>query len=254
MASPQSKIQTSPLRRRASADWFLVEDGVAEAVPRNVMLIEVIIYCEGHSTGHSRRHKSPRHRTVIMDTDSHSRFVHDILRATWQDFYCWEEEDFRHTIEALRPPKMVTKTPSLLPQWTQIQPHAGPIHGSQDTLDSPWPWTEVAVSELSLDEIEIMEYQTLDGPNDVTTKNLKDLSFISVTLEMPEGMPSCPQYEACTPLDQNILLGDDPAAMAFLPFADDPSFDQMSYFDEYEYLSWQCTTRDPNCTYYIYNV
>lgn len=182
-----------------------------------------------------------------MDTGSHSRSVHDILRTTWHDFYSWEQEDFRRTIESLRSPKTVTQTPSLLPRWTQVQPHVGPICDSQ-TPDNPWPWTEAAVSELSMDEIEIMEYQTVDG---VATK---DLSFISVTLEMPEGIPSCPQYEACTPLDQNMLLGDDPAAMAFLPFADDPSFDQMSYFDEYEDLSWQRATRDPNCMYYIYNV
>lgn len=34
MASPQSKSQTSPRRRTASAEWFLVKDGWAEAVPR----------------------------------------------------------------------------------------------------------------------------------------------------------------------------------------------------------------------------
>ena len=185
-----------------------------------------------------------------MDAGSdHSRLVHDILCTTWDDFYSWEQEDFHRTIEALRSPEMVTKTPSLLPRWIEIQPHPGPIRDSdQDTPDGFRSWTEAAVSELSLDEIEIMEYRTIDGPDSSTTK---DFSFISVTLGMPQGIPACPQYEACTPLDQNIKLGDDPDALGFLRFADDPAFDLMDYANGYECLSWQRMRNDPSCMYYV---
>ena len=40
VASPQSNSQTSPPRCKARAEWFLVDDGWAEAVPRKVMLRE----------------------------------------------------------------------------------------------------------------------------------------------------------------------------------------------------------------------
>ena len=40
VASPQSKSQTSPSRRRANAEWFRVDDGWADALPRMVMLTE----------------------------------------------------------------------------------------------------------------------------------------------------------------------------------------------------------------------
>ena len=38
VASPQSKSHTSPFRRNARAEWFRVEDGCADALPRTVML------------------------------------------------------------------------------------------------------------------------------------------------------------------------------------------------------------------------
>lgn len=40
VASPQSNSQTSLLSRRASDEWFLVDDGWADAVPRKVIFIE----------------------------------------------------------------------------------------------------------------------------------------------------------------------------------------------------------------------
>ena len=42
VASPQSNNHTSLPRRRLRAEWFLVDDGWADAVPRNVMFMEVI--------------------------------------------------------------------------------------------------------------------------------------------------------------------------------------------------------------------
>ena len=41
VASPQSKSQTSPPSCNANEEWFLVDDGCAEAVPKNVTLRHV---------------------------------------------------------------------------------------------------------------------------------------------------------------------------------------------------------------------
>ena len=43
MPSPQSNNQTSPLSRRESAEWFLVREGCADAVPRKVILMFDIV-------------------------------------------------------------------------------------------------------------------------------------------------------------------------------------------------------------------
>ncbi|KAF8351574.1 hypothetical protein F5887DRAFT_913317 [Amanita rubescens] len=179
-----------------------------------------------------------------MDTSSHQRFVYDIFRNTWLDFYYWEQEDYHRTLDALGSPIIINK-PTVLPQW--IRPRAGLVHEIQDTpnvRESSLLQTEAVVSKLPSDEIEVTEYQMTDG---VATRLQADFAFTSVALRMPQAIFPSPQYEACTPLEQNIYLGDDSSDMPFLPFADDPSFsDWKSHSDEHKTLSWQNMIRDPN--------
>jgi hypothetical protein len=184
-----------------------------------------------------------------MNTSSHQQFVYDVFRDTWLDFYCWEQEDYRRTLEALGSPIIINK-PAVLPQW--IRPRVGLVREVQDT---PGVWessllqTKAVVSKLPSDEIEITEYQITDG---VATRLQADFAFTSVALRMPQETFPSPQYEACTPLDQNIYLGDDSSDMPFLPFADDPRFsDWKSHSDEYKTLSWQNMIRDPNRMYFV---
>ncbi|OSC99568.1 SET domain-containing protein [Trametes coccinea BRFM310] len=53
-------------------------------------------------------------------------------------------------------------------------------------------------------------------------------------------------YESCTPIDQNILHGDDSNYMPFIPLADDPTFDHEDHAMEYKRLAWQEPYRDPD--------
>ncbi len=187
-----------------------------------------------------------------MNTSSHQRFVYDIFRTTWLDFYYWEQGDYHRTLEALGSPIIINKPAAsiLLPQW--IRPRAGLVREIRDTpgvRESSLLHTEAVLSKLPSDEIEITEYQMTDG---AATRLQTDFAFTSVALRTPQETFPSPQYEACTPLDHNIYLGDDLDDMPFLPFADDPSFsDWKSHSDEYKTLSWQNMTRDPNCTYFV---
>ena len=55
-----------------------------------------------------------------------------------------------------------------------------------------------------------------------------------------------PDYEACTPIQNNVWRGDDPDRMPFIPNADDPTFDAIGHTSFYGSLSWQEDTYDPN--------
>ncbi|KAF7342541.1 Pre-mRNA splicing factor [Mycena sanguinolenta] len=61
-----------------------------------------------------------------------------------------------------------------------------------------------------------------------------------------DAFPVPPPYEYCTPTDRNIFLGDDPSYMPFLPFRDDPTFDQARYANEYKGYSWEKPFIDPD--------
>ncbi|KAJ6465402.1 hypothetical protein C8R45DRAFT_839883 [Mycena sanguinolenta] len=61
-----------------------------------------------------------------------------------------------------------------------------------------------------------------------------------------DAFPVPPPYEYCTSTDRNIFLGDDPSYMPFLPFRDDPTFDQAKYANEYKGFSWEKPVIDPD--------
>ncbi|KAF8844625.1 SET domain-containing protein [Paxillus ammoniavirescens] len=48
-----------------------------------------------------------------------------------------------------------------------------------------------------------------------------------------------PPYESCSPLSHSIFNGDDDDNMGFIPYADDPTFDQIDHTHCYESFSWQ---------------
>ncbi|KAJ7484132.1 hypothetical protein FB451DRAFT_1028361 [Mycena latifolia] len=60
------------------------------------------------------------------------------------------------------------------------------------------------------------------------------------------AFPPLPAHEHCTQIARNIFQGDDPHDLPFIPFADDPTFDQAKYLEEYEAFSWEEPTVDPD--------
>jgi histone-lysine N-methyltransferase EZH2 len=61
-----------------------------------------------------------------------------------------------------------------------------------------------------------------------------------------------PAHEYATPSARNIFLGDDPGALPFIPFADDPTFNRALFLREYKKFSWRMASADTDCTSALY--
>ena len=48
-----------------------------------------------------------------------------------------------------------------------------------------------------------------------------------------------PPYEVFMPVTRNLMVGDDPNDLPFIPFADDPSYDYSLDIEEHKYFRWQ---------------
>ncbi|KAM5545791.1 hypothetical protein V8D89_000829 [Ganoderma adspersum] len=88
-------------------------------------------------------------------------------------------------------------------------------------------------------EVSFTRYIVHDS--DLLEVELVRADIIDTAVTLPTPYPS---YESCTPTVRNILHGDDPHAMSFLPFADDPSFDPTDYVLDHKCLAWQEGSRD----------
>ncbi|KAF9057033.1 hypothetical protein BJ165DRAFT_1520451 [Panaeolus papilionaceus] len=67
--------------------------------------------------------------------------------------------------------------------------------------------------------------------------SINTYTFKSTIVEAPEVMQHA-GYDICTPSFKNLMIGDDPDNLSFLPFADDPNYDYDHELWEYKYLSW----------------
>lgn len=90
--------------------------------------------------------------------------------------------------------------------------------------------------------LEILDYS--DSPETPPKSTISQPIIIPLD---PNIIQPCPPYESCSPCNRNVCHGDDSNYMSFLPFADDPTFNQADHMDEYDYLEWQRYSNfDPN--------
>ncbi|THG98885.1 hypothetical protein EW026_g3363 [Hermanssonia centrifuga] len=80
---------------------------------------------------------------------------------------------------------------------------------------------------------------------DFCSKSTSNTSTISINAS---SITPASQYESCAPIPRNVLHGDDPNEMAFVPYADDTNFNEVDYAMEYKNLSWQ-VDNDPDTEY-----
>ncbi|KAH7888330.1 SET domain-containing protein [Phlebopus sp. FC_14] len=59
------------------------------------------------------------------------------------------------------------------------------------------------------------------------------------TYDISTPLSPHPPYEFCAPVARNLFKGDDDDNMPFIPYADDPSFDQVDHTRCYDSFSWQ---------------
>lgn len=76
----------------------------------------------------------------------------------------------------------------------------------------------------------------------------KSTSVISLQVIHAEVLEPHKRYESCCPISRNIFRGDDDDRMAFIPFADDATFDHVDHTLCYGSLAWQ-EDYDPDCEF-----
>ena len=168
---------------------------------------------------------SPTHDIATILSE---HIIQQVYRTTWIDFYEWEQ---RHAIETLRSLERPFE-PLKLPVIRQ-------------TPDSP-------ETDESKQEDRDENYFTVfdccyDADPNGTWPPVTTSTLTLQTLEVTNVLDPYPAYEVCTPVNRNILVGDDSEYMPFLPFSDDPTFDHLAHIPEYRYFEWQVPNRDPDC-------
>ncbi|KAI0367137.1 SET domain-containing protein [Pilatotrama ljubarskyi] len=143
------------------------------------------------------------------------------FREIWQEYYLWEPEYCARKLSGLS-----------VTQPSRPRDVASVVIEDADDGYPPNTGREKPdnTSALKL-------YRLTDDACDFSTVALQT----DVLLDPPEAYPV---YESCTPVTQNILHGDDPNYMPFLPHADDSGFNHEDHALEYKGLAWQENYRD----------
>ena len=160
----------------------------------------------------------------------HSPLVKQELREVWYRYYGWEPTYCFEKLASLR----VTTTPlpvvlsildSDLADETHSIRHAQCTEGTfSNDNDSDAMFTSYTVNRSGQLDTALIRADT-------------------ITITAPMITPYAP-YESCTPASRNVLHGDDPNYLPFMPFADDPTFDPTDYVLDHKGLAWQEGYRD----------
>lgn len=162
--------------------------------------------------------------------------IRAVYKQVWKEYYEWEtaSTSTKLLLNTIETEEKKANRPSTLC-----------LHATMPSSDSSsWPLPDdIANNGCTVDDIESF---TLYQLSDDVDQPLQEVIVGAEVLTLPEFAP-CPAYEACTPMPTNILQGDDPDDMPFIPFADDPEFDAAEHCSEYDRFAWQVNNVDPDC-------
>ena len=148
-----------------------------------------------------------------------------IYRDLWTEFYSWEQVFCQQTLEGLSKP-------------AGVHPRSLP-HGGTSINELP-------VFFSTSDEEDFFIYEDISLDSTVTTKFT--LSPNPKIIETQSLEPSA-GYTACTAISTNTILEDDPTALPFAPYADDPLFDLDDYLSHVGWFAWEYDLLDPDRKY-----
>jgi histone-lysine N-methyltransferase EZH2 len=148
--------------------------------------------------------------------------VRGVYKATWQDFYTWENDHCRQTLLSLA---------RNIPRSTGIEASGFSGRDSSAAATNTEKTTED-------DGFTVHDYSS-DTP--------KVSSLFVETVHVTPPFKACPPYEICTPASRNIYVGDDFEEMPFIQLADDPTFNHLLHTADYARFEWQLSNRDPDC-------
>ncbi|TBU37894.1 SET domain-containing protein [Dichomitus squalens] len=152
--------------------------------------------------------------------------VKETFREVWYDYYAWEPTYCSRKLTSLRANMGLPAVHSI-----SDSDLTDPNHPAEDGI--PTRNMSITDSETSFTRYTVNESIQLH-----TAIVDADTTTITMTLT------PYPPYESCTPASRNILHGDDPNYLPFVPFADDPTFDPTEYVYDHKGLAWQEAYRD----------
>lgn len=166
----------------------------------------------------------PRRAPKLNATAAELNTVGATLKACIREYHTWNDEYSQEGLWSLR---------NDVPDYTS----------TEDAYESGAYWNDDhGGSDQSSGSA---GFQWLDYEHDDLTPNELGRGMTAVQVDAGDFLPH-PSYEACTPTGRNVMVGDDSDHMPFAPFADDESFDFRTYSDDYDYLAWQTSRRDPD--------
>jgi histone-lysine N-methyltransferase EZH2 len=144
-----------------------------------------------------------------------SNLVLQVYQSVWEEYSQWSSD---HNTAALK--SLETSHPHL-------------------DLQTDWELDPEDNCDNSNDLFTVTEFDT-DGF--ITDEYVLKGNF--VILDQP--VHPHPPYESCTPISRNLMVGDDPDDLPFIPFADDPTYDYNLVIEEHSYCRWHQPYLDPD--------
>lgn len=146
--------------------------------------------------------------------------VLEVYLSVWEEYSEWSELHNASTLKSLEAPRCSFN-------------FSIPIYLEEaDSTDLPDDSDlKFSVSELNPDGSTIDEYV---------------ISTYVVTVD--QALRAHSPYESCTPITRNLMVGDDPDVLPFIPFGDDPTYDHRLYAEEHSYFRWHKLFVDPDST------
>ncbi len=152
--------------------------------------------------------------------------VLNLFRAAWYEYFSWEPLHCSEKLSSIRAHHTLDRDARLVVLNSLEDDSPANIEESDGARD-----TDTALS---------FTYYDLSSSHEPEHRPIRPEVVPAVdTLPAPY-----PFYESCTPINANILHGDDPNYLPFIPFADDPTFDYRDYMYDHKGLAWQEGYRD----------
>ncbi|KAJ7629113.1 hypothetical protein FB45DRAFT_920000 [Roridomyces roridus] len=147
------------------------------------------------------------------------RIVKQVYDQVYTEFRVWKAEYASRIMDSLvQPPSY---SPAQMDDTVTQEP---PFDLPEDSPEFP-EFFPTSSYQISIESYDYKTGLTEQIPFEVTRVH-----------DLP---PRAPEHEHCTPSNRNVFVGDDPQAMPFMPFLNDPTFDHDAYADEHKTYAWE---------------
>ena len=155
--------------------------------------------------------------------------VRFVFRSVWEEFYDWEAT---HCQSAIRSLGLSLYAPLNSDVITLPRTHSRNRQRTNTILPAPPQFPANDQPNISC-----LDYTQEDSP--VAVRSVVEV------INVPK-LSAPPVYESVTPATRSIHHGDDDDSMAFVPYADEPTFDALDHTLQYGSFSWQDKFCDPD--------